>query len=152
MDTIIKNTRFNSAGKTEREFELAFMSAVAAYKDRIKGTIHRQVDKDTIARSVYLFGKRHQPDLTINEDGIAIEIKFLSNSLDILDQAISQSIIHRVRHLCATSPFAIDIEGKETYFKDTNEDEKSFEEIRKDLWRDTNVSAMLIQPPVPAQI
>ena len=94
LDTIIKNTRFNLTGKSEREFELAFMSAVAANKDRIKGEIHSQVDKDTVVRSVYLFGKKHRPDLTINEDGIAVEIKFLSNSLDGLKQAIGQSIFY----------------------------------------------------------
>ena len=30
LDQIIRNTRFNLTGKTEREFELAFMSSVAA--------------------------------------------------------------------------------------------------------------------------
>ena len=88
LDQIIRNTRFNLNGKKEREFEFAFMSAVSANRDRINGDIHSQVDKDTIVRSVYLFGKKHRPDLTINEDGIAVEIKFLSNSLDGLKQAI----------------------------------------------------------------
>ena len=58
-----------------------------------------KVDKDTTVRSVYLFGKKHWPDLTINEDGIAVEIKYLSGSLDGLKQAIGQSIFTE----CATA-------------------------------------------------
>ena len=47
-----------------------------------------QVEKDTTVRSVYLFTKKHRPNLTINDDGIAIEIKYPSGSLDGLKQAI----------------------------------------------------------------
>ena len=99
LDKIIHNTRFNLTGKSEREFELAFMSAVNANADRMNGQIMSQVDKVTTVRSVYLFGKRHRPDLTINEDGIAVEIKYLSGSLDGLKQAIGQSIFTE----CATA-------------------------------------------------
>ena len=66
---------------------------------RMNGQIMSQVDKDTTVRSVYLFGKKHRPDLTINEDGIAVEIKYLSGSLDGLKQAIGQSIFTE----CATA-------------------------------------------------
>ena len=62
LNKIIHNTRFNLTGKSELEFELAFMSSVNANADRI------------------------------NDDGIAIEIKNLSGSLDGLKQAIGQSI------------------------------------------------------------
>jgi len=144
LDTIIKNTRFNLTGKSEREFELAFMSAVAANKDRIKGDIHSQVDKDTVVRSVYLFGKKHRPDLTINEDGIAVEIKFLSNSLDGLKQAIGQSIFYRVRYRFVINLFVIDEKYKDTYLKGANDEEKDLEEICKDLSSDMNIVSYLV--------
>ena len=108
LDKIIGNTRFNLTGKSEREFELAFMSSVNANADRLNGKIHSQVDKDNVVQSVYLFGKKHRPDLTINEDGIAIEIKYLSGSLDGLKQAIGQSIFCRVRYRFVTNIFVID--------------------------------------------
>ena len=72
LNKIIHNTRFNLTGKSEREFELAFMSSVNANADRINDQIMSQVDKDTTVYSVYLFGNKHRPDLTINDDGIAI--------------------------------------------------------------------------------
>ena len=82
IDAIIKKTRFALTGKSEREFEFAFTQTLAAHADRLKGKIFSQTDKDTIVKSVYCFGKRHRPDITVNEDGIAIEIKHLSDSLD----------------------------------------------------------------------
>jgi hypothetical protein len=144
LDRIIQNTRFNLTGKSEREFELAFMSSVSANRDRINGAIHSQVDKDTIVRSVYLFGKKHRPDLTINEDGIAVEIKFLSNSLDGLKQAIGQSIFYRVRYRFVMNLFVIDEKYKETYLKGANEEEKDLEEILKDLSSDMNIFSYLV--------
>lgn len=48
--------------------------------------------KDTVVQSIYLFDKKNRPGLTIKEDGIAIEIKYLSGSLDGLKQAIGQKI------------------------------------------------------------
>ena len=52
LNKIIHNTRFNLTGKSEREFELAFMSSVNANADRINGQILSQVDNDTTVRSV----------------------------------------------------------------------------------------------------
>ena len=48
--------------------------------------------KDTVIQSIYLFDKKNRPGLTIKEDGIAIEIKYLSGSLDGLKQAIGKKI------------------------------------------------------------
>ncbi|WP_398331766.1 hypothetical protein [Vulcanococcus sp.] len=54
----LKNTRFNLTGKTEREFELAFMSSVSANRDRINCAIHSQVDRDTIGRCSGFVGEK----------------------------------------------------------------------------------------------
>ena len=144
LDTIIKNTHFKLNGKNERDFEFAFMSTVAANKDLIHGDIHSQVDKDTIVRSVYLFGKKHRPDLTINEDGIAVEIKFLSNSLDGLKQAIGQSIFYRVRYRFVMNLFVIDKKYKDTYLKGAKEEEKDLEDICKNLSSEMNIFSYLV--------
>ena len=69
LNKIIHNTHFNLTGKSMQVLELAYMSSVNANADRINGQIMSQVDKDTTVRSVYLFGKKHRPDLTINDDG-----------------------------------------------------------------------------------
>ena len=69
LNKIIHNTRFNLTGKSRQEFELAYLSSVNANAEHISDQIMSQVDKDTTVRSVYLFGKKHRPDLTINDDG-----------------------------------------------------------------------------------
>lgn len=144
LDKIIGNTRFNLTGKSEREFELAFMSSVNANADRLNGKIHSQVDKDTVVQSVYLFGKKHRPDLTINEDGIAIEIKYLSGSLDGLKQAIGQSIFYRVRYRFVINVFVIDEKYKDVYLKGANDAEKDLEEIFRELSTDSNIFSYIV--------
>ena len=149
LNRIITNTRFNLTGKSEREFELAFMSAVNANSDRLNGKIHSQVDKDTVVRSVYLFGKKHRPDLTINEDGIAVEIKYLSGSLDGLKQAIGQSILYRVRYRFVMNVFVIAEKYKDTYLKGANDEEKDLEEIFQDLSSDMNIFSYIVPAFTP---
>ena len=149
LNKIIHNTRFNLTGKSEREFELAFMSSVNANADRINGQIMSQVDKDTTVRSVYLFGKKHRPDLTINDDGIAIEIKYLSGSLDGLKQAIGQSIFYRVRYRFVMNVFVIAEKYKDTYLKGANEEEKDLEEIFQDLSTDMNIFSYIVPAFTP---
>ena len=113
------------------------------------GQIMSQVDKDTIVRSVYLFGKKHRPDLTINDDGIAIEIKYLSGSLDGLKQAIGQSIFYRVRYRFVMNVFVIAEKYKETYIKGANEVEKDLEEIFQDLSSGMNIFSYIVPAFTP---
>jgi len=144
LDTIIKNARFNLTGKSERDFELLFSERVRANSDRINGKIISQVDKETIVRSVYCFGKKHRPDLTVNEDGIAVEIKYLSGSLDGLKQAIGQSIFYRVRYRFVINLFIIDEKYKDVYQRAANEEEKDLEEILGDLSSDMNIFSYIV--------
>jgi hypothetical protein len=144
LDSIIKNARFNLTGKSERDFELLFSERVRANSDRINGKIISQVDKDTTVRSVYCFGKKHRPDLTINEDGIALELKYLSSNLDGLKQAIGQSIFYRVRYRFVFNLFVVDERHKDVYIKAANGEEKDLEEILRDLSADMNIFSYVV--------
>ena len=144
IDKIINDTNFARTLKNERGFENLFMSTLDARKKELKGKIHSQLDKDTSVRSVTMFGKRHRPDLTINEDGIAIEIKFLSNRLDGLKQAIGQSIIYRVRYRFVVNLLVIDEQNKEVYAKASNDEEKDLEDICLELSKDMNIFTYLV--------
>ncbi len=117
IDKIINDTSFAKTHKKERDFETLFSTTLEARKNEIKGKLHSQGDKNTSVRSVSMFGKRHRPDLTINEDGIAIEIKFLSNRLDGLKQAIGQSIIYRVRYRFVINLLVVDEKNKKVIVK-----------------------------------
>lgn len=144
IDTLIKNGRFNLTGKRERDFEFAFGERIRANSERLNGKVISQVDKDAPVRSVHLFGKRHRPDLTINDDGIAVEIKFLSNSLDGLKLAIGQSIVYRVRYRFVVNLFVIDEKHKDTYIKAATEQEKDLEEILKHISSSLNIFSYIV--------
>ena len=45
---------------------------------------------------MYCFGKNHRPDLTLEENGIAIEIKFITYAG--LKEAIGQGYLYRLRY------------------------------------------------------
>ncbi len=144
INEIIKDTNFSRTHKTEREFENLFTTALDTRKKEIKGKIHSQQAKETSVRSVTMFGKRHRPDLTINEDGIAIEIKFLSNRLDGLKQAIGQSIIYRVRYRFVINLLVVDEQNKEVYAKACNDEEKDLEDICLELSKEMNIFTYIV--------
>ena len=149
IDGIVKAARFNLTGKTERDFEMLFSERVRANEDRIKGKIISQVDKETVVQSVYCFGKKHRPDLTINDDGIAIELKFINNSLNGIKEAIGQSIFYRIRYRFVVNIFVISEKHKDVYLKAANGEEKDLEEILKDLSTDSNIFSYVVPAFTP---
>ncbi len=151
IDQIIRRMSFALTANTEREFEFAFTQALAAHSDRLKGKIYSQTDQETIVKSVYCFGKRHRPDLTINEDGIAIEIKYLSDSLDGIKLALGQSLLYRLRYKFVINVFILSEKHKETYLKACNGEERDLEDIFKDLGSDSNIFSYIVPAfsPVP---
>lgn len=144
IDQVIRKMRFNLTGKSEREFELTFASTLTAHSEKLSGKIYSQTDKDTIVESVYLFGKKHRPDMTINHDGIAVELKFLSSSLDGLKQALGQSLIYRAKYRFVVNIFVIAETHKETYLKGANDEEKDLAQILKYLAQEMNVFSYIV--------
>ena len=144
LDELIKTTRFAMTGKNEREFELAFMSVLNAHTGRISSKIHSQMDKDTVVKSVYAFGKKHRPDLTLNEDGVAIEVKFLKSSTDGIKQAIGQSIFYRVRYRFVVNLIVVGEDKKDAYLRAANGEERDLEEILSDMSSEFNVFTYVV--------
>ena len=144
IDAIIKKTRFNLTGRSEREFELAFTQTLVANSDRLNGKIFSQTDQETIVKSVYCFGKRHRPDLTINEDGIAFEIKYLSDSLDGIKFALGQGMLYRLRYKFVFNILILAKSHKETYSKASKGEERDLEDIFKYLGDETNIFSYIV--------
>ena len=107
------------------------------------------MDKETVVQSVYCFGKKHRPDLTINDDGIAIELKFINNSLNGIKEAIGQSIFYRIRYRFVVNIFVISEKHKEVYLKAANGEEKDLEEILKNLSIDSNIFSYVVPAFTP---
>lgn len=149
IDEIIRKTRFALTGKTERDFEFAFTQILTAHSEKLNGKIFSQLDQETIVKNVYCFGKRHRPDLTINQDGIAIEIKFLSDSLDGIKLALGQSMLYRLRYKFVFNIFILSEKHKEVYLKACNGEERDLEDIFKDMATESNVFSYIV-PAFPA--
>ncbi len=151
IDSLLKNADkkssgsiMNITGKEEREFELRFSTILDANKGKINGEIVSQQNKDTTVKQIYCFGKKHRPDMTINDDGIAIEIKYINDNFDGVKMALGQSLMYRLRYKFVINVIVISEKNKDVYEKAVNGEEKDLEDILKYLADDMNVFTYIV--------
>jgi len=95
MDQLIRRHDFNSTGKKEADFERDLASAMNTLKHEFNCDVISQTTRSTTVKGVYCFGKKHRPDMTLDENGIAIELKFVKRAG--LKDAIGQGYLYRLR-------------------------------------------------------
>lgn len=151
IDSLIKNTDkksngsiMNITGMEERDFELRFSSLLDANKNKLNGKLISQQNKDTTVKQIYCFGKKHRPDMTINDDGIAIEIKYINDNFDGVKMALGQSFMYRLRYKFVINVIVISEKNKDVYEKALNGEEKDLEDILKYLADDMNVFTYIV--------
>ena len=151
IDRLIKNSDkkasgsiMNITGKEEKDFELRFSTLLEANKEKINGKLISQQNKDTTVKQIYCFGKKHRPDMAINDDGIAIEIKYINNSFDGVKIALGQSFMYRLRYKFVVNIIVVSEENKEVYEKALNGEEKDLEDIMKYLAEEMNVYTYIV--------
>ncbi|WP_428354761.1 hypothetical protein [Methyloprofundus sp.] len=96
LNNMIYDYPFHTTGKNERDFENGFASTLITVKNQFNCKVITQIDKSTTVKSVYCFGKRHRPDMTLDENGIAIELKFIHYKG--LKDAIAQGYLYRLQY------------------------------------------------------
>ncbi len=96
LSGIIKDFPFHTTGKEEGDFEKGFATTLMATQSQFNSKVITQIDKSTTVQSVYCFGKKHRPDITFDENGIAIELKFITYAG--LKDAVGQGILYRLRY------------------------------------------------------
>ena len=151
IDSLIKNSDkknngsiMNITGKEEKDFELRFSSLLDANKVKLNGNLISQQNKDTTVKQIYCFGKKHRPDMTINDDGIAIEIKYINDNFDGVKMALGQSLMYRLRYKFVINVMVISEKKKDVYEKAVNGEEKDLEDILKYLADDMNVFTYIV--------
>lgn len=144
INEIITTFSFNISNKREREFENTFCSVLMSNQSKFNNTIICQMNNETTVRSVYCFGKRHRPDMSVNEDGIAIEIKYVNDSLDGLKQSIGQGYLYRLRYKFVVVVLVLSAKNKELYLKLVNKEEKDLEDILQHLAQQLNVYTFIV--------
>ena len=142
LDRLIKDFPFNTTEKSERDFETGFATTLMATRLSFKNNIITQIDKSSTVRSVYCFGKKHRPDLTFNEDGIAIEIKFVSYAG--LTKAIGQGYLYRLQYKFVFLILVISEERKRIYEDLNKREEKDLEDTLRHLAKRMNIFTYVV--------
>lgn len=144
IDAIIKNFNFNLTNKTERDFENSLSSALDNRSNEFNNKIYTQINRETTVQSVFCFGKKNRPDMTINTDGIAIEVKYIDNSLDGFKLSIGQAIIYRFEYKFAFNVLVISEQNKNLYDDIIDGKEERTIDIIKYLANELNVFTYIV--------
>lgn len=139
LDSLIKNHNFNITAKNEREFENSFSSVLMSRRDEFSSCLMSQMDKETTVNSVYCFGKKHRPDITFENDGIAIELKFIDDTTDNLKHSIGQTILYRMRYKFIFQVLVVSKANEELYHSILNNEEKDLSDLFQYLANDLNI-------------
>jgi hypothetical protein len=131
LATIMEKEDFNVSGKGERQFEIQISGILKSRQSEFKHPIQSQYHNDTKVASAYFFGKKHRPDLSIDEFGTAVELKFIGKDLQDLNgvkTAIGQAMIYRLRYKFAVNVLVMSSAHKNLY-------EDAYKEHESDLHR-----------------
>ena len=142
LDRIINEFPFHTTGKNERDFENGFASALMTMKKQFNCQVITQIDKTTTVKSVYCFGKKHRPDLTLDENGISIELKFITYAG--LKSAIGQGYLYRLRYRFVFLILVISKERRTIYEDLCNGKEKDLENTLQHLADKMNVFTYVV--------
>lgn len=151
IDALIKNgdkkkggSVMNITGKEEKDFELRFSTILDTSGDKLNGKLMSQQNNDTTVKQIYCFGKKHRPDMAINDDGVAIEIKYINKSFDGVKMALGQSFMYRLCYKFVINLIVISEENKDVYEKALNGEERDLEDIMKYLANEMNVFTYIV--------
>ena len=136
----------NINGDDEKAFENRLSSILDGKHTLFSDTIITQQKKDTTVQSVFCFGKKHRPDMSIGEDGIAIEVKYINgtNGLNGIKMALGQSLMYRLRYRFVINLIVVSEEYREVYEKLINQEEKDFEDILRYLADEMNIFTYIV--------
>lgn len=144
LNTQIIEHSFRINAKNERNFENSFSSILMSNHKKYSNKIITQIDKETIVQSSYCFGKKHRPDMTINKDGIAIEIKYVNKNTDAFKDAIGQAYLYRLRYKFVFLILVLSSNWKDLYKQIIEGGEKDLEDITEKLSLDLNVFTYIV--------
>ena len=92
---VIKNMNLQKSDEYERLFEGRISQVLdgMSFNDKF---IDQRSTQDVLTR-VTLFGKDHRPDMSVGDDGTAIEVKLVFDGNKV-KEALSQAIFYRVHY------------------------------------------------------
>lgn len=138
----IEKFPFHTTGKKERDFENGFASTLLSNDESYNSDVITQIDKTRSVKSVYCFGKRHRPDMTLDENGIAIELKYVKTGG--LREAIGQSFLYRLRYRFVFVVLIMSDEKQQLFFDIESGKEPDLEGTLQHLADDMNIFVHIV--------
>ncbi len=142
LSDLIHKFRFHTTGKSEREFETGFAWTLMNSEENFKSKVMTQIDKTTTVQSIYCFGKKHRPDIAFDENGIAVELKFISYAG--LKDAIGQAYLYRLRYKFVFLVLIISEERQSIFHDLNNKQEKDLEDTLRHLADNMNIFTYIV--------
>ena len=133
---------FHTTGKNERDFETGFATSLITMQRDFSSKVVTQIDKSSTVRSVYCFGKKHRPDMTLGENGIAIELKFITYAG--LKDAIGQGYLYRLRYRFVVLVLIVSEQRKVIYEDLAIGKEKDLEDTLRHLANSMNIFSYVV--------
>lgn len=133
---------FQTTGANEAAFERGFATTLMATKNKYNSDVITQIDRNSTVQSVYCFGKKHRPDMTLGENGIAIEMKFITYAG--LKDAIGQGHLYRLRYKFVFLVLIIAESKKSVYEDIDNGQEKDLEDTLHYLAETLNIFTYIV--------
>ncbi len=133
---------FQTTGDNEAAFERGFATTLMATKKNYNCDVITQIDKETTVQSVYCFGKKHRPDMTLDENGIAIELKYITYAG--LKDAIGQGHLYRLRYKFVFLILIVSETRKSVYDEIENGQEKDLEDTLQYLADNMNIFSYIV--------
>ncbi len=147
LDEMIREFPFHTTGKSEREFETGFATNLISRRRDFHSKPITQIDKSTTVNSVRCFGKRHRPDMTLDTDGVAIELKFITYAG--LKDAIGQGYLYRIQYRFVFIVLIVSEDRKDIYEDLAAGKEKDLEDTLRHLADRMNIFSYVVPAFVP---
>jgi len=133
---------FATTGSNENAFERGFATTLMSTEERYNQEVITQIKKGVSVQSVFAFGKKHRPDMTIGENGIAVELKFIRYGG--LKDAIGQGYLYRLKFKFVFLVLILSEDRKSVYESIENGEEKDLDDTLHHLADDLNIFTYLV--------
>ena len=142
LDEMIQSFPFHTTGRNERDFETGFATSLITMRRDFHSDPITQIDKSSTVRSVYCFGKNHRPAMTLGENGVAIELKFITYAG--LKESIGQGYLYRLRYRFVFLVLIVSEQRKAIYEDLASGKEKDLEDTLRHLANSMNIFSYVV--------
>ena len=142
IDRLINEIDFVDTGQKESDFA-RIVSTALKITQGFHGEIISEQSQGVTVPTIRIFGPAHRPDLSVHDDGIAIELKLIGTETGI-KTAIGQAHFYRVRYRFVVNLIILKREKRELYLGAARGEEEFFHAICRDLSLTKNIFTYIV--------